>query len=348
MTKFVKGRLRSKCHLLRATKWGEFFLTVILVVFLFPGSQYLYADSDSPPNHINADLSINPTVIVPGNNKNYSWPGEFPERDKDKDIKIPEAVQSPEASAPSSVLKTETPEYPEKSQDIKDPGDIKPGSSITFPEQKPNTEGKNHNNNSPGFKVAAPVFRGNPQAGKKVAITIDDGPYAIWTAEYLKVLEDFQVPALFFLVGSRVEKHPEIVKKIVEKGFEIGSHSYGHGRLTLLKQNVLEEDFQKTVAALNMVGSVKYFRPPYGDYNSLVIETSEKYGLKAIGWNVDPRDWETTDENKITQNVLSNVTDGSIIILHEGRKSTLAALPKIITGLKEMGYQLVSVSELIN
>lgn len=319
MTKRINGHKDNNYRFLQATIWGEFFLTIILVVFLFPSSQFLYANSSSPPTKIYNASPIYRDIV--SREQESSLPEDLSDKDryknknenknvkKDKDIIV--------TPAPEISIKTETSDAPEK------------------PEARENPA------------LMAPVFRGNPESGKKVAITIDDGPYAVWTAEYLKVLEEYQAPAAFFMVGSRVEKYPEIARKITERGFEIGSHSYRHDKLTLIKPEMLDTDFQKSLEALNLVGSVQFFRPPYGAYNQAVTDTSEKFGLKTIGWSVDPRDWETEDPEEVTQRVLAHVKEGAVILLHEGRKSTLTALPKIITGLRDMGYQLVTVSELL-
>jgi len=295
MTENIKNCRCSKFYFLRATKWGGFFLSILLVVFLFPGSQMFYANAHSSPPLATHDVA----------NENSHFDSEEPDNSLVDDFLYREQDKNKEEDA-----------TPVPSQDDQ-------------------------------VSVSAPVFRGNSLAGKKVAITFDDGPYAIWTAKYLQVLEEYDVPAAFFLVGSRVERYPAIARKIAEKGFDLGGHSYSHGRLTLMKQEMLDEDFQKTLAALNMAGEVNMFRPPYGDYNRLVTDTAVKHGLTTIGWNVDPRDWETNDREKIIQHVLTHVKDGSIILLHEGRESTLAALPQIITGLRDMGYQLVRVADLM-
>jgi len=320
--------------LVRTIKWSEVLITIILVVFLFPSSQSLYAIPDIYPPQRTAD-HVNNTPS-PGK-QDDPIPVVIPEKEKE----VTEAPEKPETPDQSKTHDpSEEPVNSEEDEGLKQPDGsepLDPAAPEEIPE-KPAGEDV----------ISAAVFRGNPQAGKKVALTFDDGPYEVWTAEYLKILEEYQVPAAFFLVGTRVERYQEITRKISEKGFDIGSHSYRHGRLTLATPKNLDEDFRKTIAALSMSGDVKYFRPPYGDYNQLVTGTAKNHGLKTIGWNVDPRDWETEDSEKIVQRVLSHATDGSIILLHEGRKSTLDALPEIITGLRDKGYQLVRVSELIS
>ncbi|MEL7567781.1 MAG: polysaccharide deacetylase family protein [Dehalobacterium sp.] len=326
--------------LVRTIMWSEVLITIILVVFLFPSSQSLYAvPSIYPPqrtaDHVKDDSNIHKDPVASGRQND-----SIPVVNQEKEKGVTETTEKPEAPDQSKTSdQSEEPVNGATDEDLKQPDGSEPLDSLE-PEKMPEqTDGEEVSN--------AVAFRGNPQAGKKVALTFDDGPYAVWTAEYIKVLEEYQVPAAFFLVGTRVERYQEITRKIAEKGFDLGSHSYRHDKLTLVKPETLEEDFRKTVAALNMSADVNYFRPPYGAYNQSVLETAQRHGLKTICWNVDPRDWETDDSDKVVDRVLSHVTDGSIILLHEGRKSTLEALPKIITGLKEKGYQLVGLAELM-
>ncbi|NMA14154.1 MAG: polysaccharide deacetylase family protein [Clostridia bacterium] len=194
------------------------------------------------------------------------------------------------------------------------------------------------------------VFRGNPQQGKKVALTFDDGPYPIWTAEYLKVLQEYQAQATFFLVGQRVEWYPELAQKIISFGCEVGSHSYQHGRLKEFAEEELVQDFQKTADVINeIIGQeLELFRPPYGGYNPSVVEVAQSFGQTPVNWNVDPRDWDTTDAQKVANRVISQVTDGAVVVMHEGRESTLKAIPHIINGLRARGFELVTVSELMD
>jgi len=303
---------------LRMAIWFEFMLTVLLITLLFPGSQYLYANPDAYPVNVTAE---SPSPPVP--EKNPASPEAGPEGGEEKPSVD---TEKPAAETEKPVPETGKPAPPPPKQE----------------EETPASDPKDQ------AEASKPIFRGSTQAGKLVALTFDDGPYAGWTAEYLKTLEAYQVPATFFLVGTRVEKYPGIAQKIAEQGFEVGSHSYRHAKLTLEKLEIIQEDFRKTALAFsNIQVEIKLFRPPYGAYNDLVTGTADRYHQKSVGWNVDPRDWDTHDPQKIVNRVLSHVSDGSIILLHEGRKSTLEALPQIIRGLQEKGYRLVTVSQLI-
>lgn len=370
MTKSNARQKRTRYCVKRGFLWGGVLTVILLAVFLFPNSRSLYAltniwySSSTSADHIplgekeddlisvvvsgknNNSSGTSGTSGTPGTSENSGTPGNS------ENIKNQEALNHM-----GNDDKLDTPDTPESSDLSKElaakseslNGKDNQGSQPPSASENPNSSAtvENMGQTDQEAKPKITVFRGNPKAGKKVALTFDDGPYAVWTAEYLKVLEEYEVPAAFFLVGTRVEKYQEIANKISEKGFDLGSHSYRHGKLTLAKPEKLDQDFRKTIAALSIAGDVEYFRPPYGDYNQMVIKTAAKHGLKTICWNVDPRDWETEDSGKIVQRVLSHTKDGSIILLHEGRKSTLAALPRIITGLKDQGYQLVRISELM-
>lgn len=199
------------------------------------------------------------------------------------------------------------------------------------------------------FEAAPVVIRGNPNAGKKVAITFDDGPYKDMTEKYISILEAYGAKATFFIVGKRAQAFPEPAQSLAESGFEIGGHSYAHSNIKKKTKQAMEDDFIRNIEAIENVTGVKVslFRPPYGAYNNTLLRTAVKFSQRTVNWNVDPKDWSGIKSDEIVQRVLSNSEDGSIILLHEGRQNTLQALPHIIEGLKERGYELVTVSELL-
>ncbi|MHB1126131.1 MAG: polysaccharide deacetylase family protein [Bacillota bacterium] len=188
-----------------------------------------------------------------------------------------------------------------------------------------------------------------PQAGKKIALTFDDGPYRYWTEAYLTVLEREQVPATFFLVGKRVGEYPQLVLSVVEKGHDVGNHSFSHRRMTDLQYEEVEREI--AMAAMTISGitfrPVQLFRPPYGSYSNDIVKSAREQSSYTIAWSVDPRDWNDPGAEKLVQRVVAGTRDGSIILLHEGKPHTLDALPKIIKELRNRGYEFVSVSELL-
>ena len=181
---------------------------------------------------------------------------------------------------------------------------------------------------------------------KKVAITFDDGPNPDYTEMLLSGLKERGVNATFFLLGKEVEQYPEIVKKIHEGGHLIGTHSYEHVNLSNLTDAAAIEQVDKTNAAIHaIIGEFpEYIRPPFGcwkpnlDYETTMIE---------VLWDVDPKDWATSNSSVIAQRVLGDVEENDIILLHDASESSVLAAFKIIDELKTQGYTFVTVEEIL-
>ncbi len=183
----------------------------------------------------------------------------------------------------------------------------------------------------------------------KVAITFDDGPYLL-TEKYIEVLQTYDVPATFFMIGVQIEKYPDSAKKIIENGYEVGIHSYAHTQLTRMSIDPIDDDFQKTITAIKNIADtdIRFFRPPFGDFNDSIIQIAKSYDLTTVLWCIDPRDWQKDDPDAIAEHIIEKAENGAIILLHEGREGTLAALPLIIEGLRENNFEIVSLSELLS
>jgi len=161
------------------------------------------------------------------------------------------------------------------------------------------------------------------------------------------------VKATFFLCGYWVDKYPEEVKQIYENGHDIGNHSntHAHGAQLSLEQN--KNEISKVGEKLNaLLGNditINLYRPPFGEYNNTVIEAAESLNYYVIQWDVDSLDWKKYGVEHETNHVLNhkNLRNGSIILFHNDAQYTPEALTPIIKGLKEKGYELVPVSELI-
>ncbi|MGI6484871.1 MAG: polysaccharide deacetylase family protein [Tepidanaerobacteraceae bacterium] len=129
----------------------------------------------------------------------------------------------------------------------------------------------------------------------------------------------------------------------------MGGHSYSHSNFKGKTKQAMKDDFIRCIEAIESVAGTKVslFRPPYGAYNTTLLDTAVEFSQQTVGWNVDPKDWSGIKPEEIAKRVLKHSEDGSIILLHEGRQNTLQALPRIIEGLREKGYELVTVSELL-
>jgi peptidoglycan/xylan/chitin deacetylase (PgdA/CDA1 family) len=186
------------------------------------------------------------------------------------------------------------------------------------------------------------------QSNRYMALTFDDGP-SKRTDEILEILDHNEVKATFFLLATETIKYPKVVKEIAQKGHEIESHSYSHLRLTKTSgQQLLRECIESTELIERIAGvKIKYLRPPYGAYNKDLINFCSLYNLQLVTWNVDPRDWEKNKAEDIIEDIVKQVQQESVVILHDNKPATIQALPKIITLFKKQGYQFLTVEELI-
>lgn len=187
-----------------------------------------------------------------------------------------------------------------------------------------------------------------PGAGKMVAITFDDGPSKKFTPLYLDVLDRYGVHATFFLIGRNVQENSGLAAKIAGGGNELGCHSFDHRNLEQMDPAAA---IQEITSARQLIErdshtQVFLFRPPGGHLNQPLINLINGMGMEIVLWSIDPGDWYARPE-KIIDTVLTNLQPGSIILLHEGKAGTLDALPTLIKGIRQRGYQLVMVSELL-
>jgi peptidoglycan/xylan/chitin deacetylase (PgdA/CDA1 family) len=187
-----------------------------------------------------------------------------------------------------------------------------------------------------------------PGADKMVAITFDDGPSRKFTPLYLDVLDRYGAHATFFLVGRHVQENSGLAAKIAGSGNELGCHAFEHRNLEQMDPAAAMQDITSARRLIERDShtQVFLFRPPGGHLNQPLINLINGMGMKIVLWSIDPGDWYASPE-KIINNVLTNLQPGSIILLHEDKAGTLAALPTLIKGIRQRGYQLVTVSELL-
>lgn len=186
---------------------------------------------------------------------------------------------------------------------------------------------------------------------KKVALSFD----AAWgnedTARILEILKKNDVHVTFFMTGGWVDSYPEDVKALYEAGHDLGNHSENHKNMSQLsveeckKEVQLVHDKVKEITGYDMF----LFRPPYGDYDNEVITTVREMGYYPIQWDVDSLDWKNYGVSSIVQTVTEHkhLGNGSIILMHNGATYTADALETVITNLKDQGYEIVPISELI-
>ena len=186
---------------------------------------------------------------------------------------------------------------------------------------------------------------------KQIALTFDGAWGNEDTATLLDILERQEVSATFFFTGGWISKYTEDVKTILAKGHEVGNHSENHKQMSKLSKEQCKEEIQivhdkiKELTGLEMT----VFRPPFGDYNDMVIQAANELGYHVIQWDVDSLDWKDYGCDSIIHTVTNHkhLGNGSIILMHNGAKYTKDALEEMIVCLKEQGYEFVKVSELI-
>lgn len=186
---------------------------------------------------------------------------------------------------------------------------------------------------------------------KKVALSFD----AAWgnedTANILEILEKHNVRVTFFMTGEWVHKFPDDVKAIAAAGHDLGNHSENHKQMSKLSAEQCKTELQKAHDRVKELTGIDMtlFRPPYGDYNNTLVQTVNDMGYHCIQWDVDSLDWKDYGVDSIIKTVVSHkhLGNGSIILMHNGAKYTPQALEAVILGLREKGYTIVPISELI-
>ena len=184
---------------------------------------------------------------------------------------------------------------------------------------------------------------------KRIALTFD----AAWehsdTKELIALLRENDVKATFFATGDWVERCPEDVKKLREAGHEIQNHSDTHPHPNELTAEELIKDTAACDEKLRAITgeTPTLYRAPYGEYNDTVIRTLHSLGKQVIQWNVDSLDWKDPSPEEMENRVLSRAEKGSILLFHTDTKNTPAALRKILPALREKGFTVGTVSELL-
>lgn len=184
--------------------------------------------------------------------------------------------------------------------------------------------------------------------GKSVALTFDDGPHPALTPIILDLLDQYEAKATFLLVGRQAETYPELVRMIVERGHEVGNHSYSHRNLARLSQLEVERELVITRQIVRRACGkfVTLFRPPGGNYNQGVRSAAQSTGFTTLFWNANICDYPAAAPDNICQAMLERIGERSIILLHNGYDATPEVLPCLLPELKRRGYRMSTVSDL--
>jgi len=187
-------------------------------------------------------------------------------------------------------------------------------------------------------------------SGNHVAMTFDDGPHPQNTPHLLDILRTRNIKATFYVIGRSVELYPQIVRRTVAEGHEIGNHSHTHRLLSKLSDSEVRLDLSRCKDAIARAAGVqpRTMRPPYGGLLQRQREmVHSEFGYPTILWSVDPLDWKRPGPSVVTSRILQGTTSGSIILAHDLHAPTVDAMPATLDGLLRRGFTFVTVSQLL-
>ena len=183
----------------------------------------------------------------------------------------------------------------------------------------------------------------------KIAISFDCAWGTEHTDAILSALAEAGVRATFFTVQFWAEEHADYLKKVSDAGHEVGTHSATHSYMSRQSEAEIRAELESSSQAITAVTGkpVTLFRPPYGDYDDLLIDTCRDMGIMPVQWDVDSLDWKDLSAADIAERIISRVKSGSIILCHNNGLHTAEALPIVIDALHAKGFTFVPIGELI-
>lgn len=204
--------------------------------------------------------------------------------------------------------------------------------------------------NSNFSKNAGITFTRVPVSGNFIAITFDDGPHPQNTPRLLDILRARNIKATFYVIGRSVDLYPQVVRRTVAEGHEVGNHSHTHRLMSKLGDAEVRSEMSRCRDAVARASGVqpRTMRPPYGGLLQRQRElVHEEFGYPTILWSVDPLDWKRPGPSVVTSRILSGTTAGGIVLAHDLHSQTIDAMPATLDGLLRRGFKFVTVSQLL-
>jgi len=196
----------------------------------------------------------------------------------------------------------------------------------------------------PHIEEYEPVYVRKPM----IALSFDDGP-SQHTERILDLLEEHGGRATFFVLGYRIERYMETVERMLYLENELANHSWTHTNLTTLNEEAIIWEIMTTNAAIEAVAGYapQIVRPPFGRTCARVRQVAEDLGFALTNWSLDPLDWRYRDPDRIYNVIMDEKKDGAVVVLHDIHATTAQAMERVIPRLVEEGFQLVTVSEVL-
>ena len=187
---------------------------------------------------------------------------------------------------------------------------------------------------------------------KLVALTFDDGP-GPYTGKLLDAMKARDVRATFFVLGSRVEQYPDLIRRMEAEGHVLGNHSQSHKNLKYLSAEQVRSDMEACADKLRALTghAPAVMRCPGGNCNDTVLAYAKQAQIPVIRWSVDTRDWESRNVSKILATAFQSgpygIRDGAIVLMHDIYSTSVDAAIQIMDRLQQQGYTMVTVPELL-
>lgn len=186
--------------------------------------------------------------------------------------------------------------------------------------------------------------------GNFIAITFDDGPHPQNTPRLLDMLRARNIKATFYVIGRSVDLYPQVVRRTVAEGHEIGNHTHTHRLMSKLSDVEVRSELSRCRDAVARAAGVqpRTMRPPYGGLLQRQRElVHDEFGYPTILWSVDPLDWKRPGPSVVTSRILAGTTAGGIVLAHDLHGQTIDAMPATLDGLLRRGFKFVTVSQLL-
>ena len=197
-------------------------------------------------------------------------------------------------------------------------------------------------------KVSLPWFHGGKIQGRYIALTFDDGPHPVNTPRILDVLGREGIHATFFLVGAHAERYPNVVRRIMAEGHEIGNHSYHHYSFPALARHEVKEEIARTEAAFQRIlgSGTRWVRAPGCVYTPEALEVMRNLGLVRVDTSANSGDWQATSVAAILGRTLRHLSPGDVVLCHDRMPLTVKALPRLLRAFRERHYKVVPLTDL--
>lgn len=185
----------------------------------------------------------------------------------------------------------------------------------------------------------------NRVPGKEIMLTFDDGPDLMTTPAILDILKKFEIKAMFFVIGSKAEVHPEVILRIMEEGHVIGNHSYLHeNSIGIYSRKKLFADIKRCSDVIEGITGIapQHFRPPFGVTNPRFAQVLASLDMRSVGWSLRSYDTVVRQPERLLSYVFRRLRPGSIVLFHDNQKVTVTALPEFLKECREKDFIFTS------